>query len=246
MVEDTIPGSGLFNGISAERLQQMMAHNHTELFKMNATANGGEVRERSGVVWTNEGGKNKGHIPFPVMTRESAGAIIDEILQYYREREITNIGCWSLHPLPYRAMGVQLLARGFQPGWRPNWMALDLDEINTGYAVPPGLEIIPDNETSTHGLKDLPYSGDNGAVAPAAMKEHAGGIVQRFFAMLDGKIAGQSAVFIPPGGDGACGLYEVGVLPALRNRGIGKAVVTAACVYAKQQGCRYATLNGTG
>ncbi|HWB26724.1 MAG TPA: GNAT family N-acetyltransferase [Chitinophagaceae bacterium] len=244
-MENAIENSTRFGDVTTDYLEQLMVYNHTELFKMNAISSGGEVCVKDGVVWTFEAGKHKGNIAFPVLTKENAGSLLDEIIQYYREKKVADVGCWSRKPLPYRAMGVKLLARGFQFGWKPNWMALDLDKINTGHNVPPGLEIKADNETSTHGMTDLPYSGDRGAVASNSLTAHPD-MVQRFIARLDGEIVGQSAVFIPPGGEDACGLYEVGVVPAARKRGIGKAVVTAACLYAKEKGCRYATLNGTG
>jgi hypothetical protein len=57
---------------------------------------------------------------------------------------------------------------------------------------------------------------------------------------------GQSCVFYTGGQQPTAGLYEVGVVPKARNKGIGKAVVAAACQHAKDSGFTYATLNGTG
>ena len=148
------------------QLQHAAAHNHTELFKQNAVNNGGEVCTKDGVTWTYDRVKG-GNIAFPQLVKENATNLLDEITDYYRALKETNIGCWSLHPLPYRALGVKLLARGFQPGWKPNWMAIDLAHINIGYPIPPGLEIHPDNTTDTRPLTNLPYSGDRGAVGEA-------------------------------------------------------------------------------
>jgi hypothetical protein len=39
------------------------------------------------------------------------------------------------------------------------------------------------------------------------------------------------------------GIYNVGVVPELRNQGIGKAITLAACRYAKERGYRYTVLN---
>jgi len=243
-------GSTIYNppqleGITNEELQQFAAHSHTELFKMNAICDGGEVCIKDGVIWTYNPKANKGDIAFPQLSKGNAGALLNEIVDYYRQRKVAGIGCWSLHPLPYPAMGVKLLARGFQVGWQPNWMAIDLDNIKTGYAVPQGLEIKEDNQTSTHSLTDLPYSGNNGAVSSAVLTAQPQ-VAQRFIATLNGKIVGQSCVFFTEGEQRTAGLYEVGVIPEARNQGIGKAVVTAACKYAKRRGHRYAILNGTG
>ena len=232
-------------GATKEQLEQMAAYNHTELFKMNAVCDGGEVQVKDGVVWTYNPKANKGDIAFPHLVRSNAGSMLNEIMDYYRQKKAAGIGCWSMHPLPYRAMGVKLLARGFQVGWQPNWMAIHLDNIQTGHAVPQGLEIKEDNQTPTQPLTDLPYSGNNGAVSAALLTAQPQ-VAQRFIATLDGKIVGQSCVFFTDGEQQTAGLYEVGVVPAARNKGIGKAVVIAACLYARQKGYKYAILNGTG
>jgi len=224
-------------------LQQSAAHNHTELFKLKAIANGGEVCEKEGVVWTHD--RNKSNIAFPHLVKENATMLLDEIVGYYRAKKTTGIGCWSLHPLPYKAMGVKLLARGFQVGWQPNWMAIDLNNINTSYPTPEGLEIKIDNTTDTTPLTALPYAGENGAVGPKVIEDYPERAT-RFIATLYGEIVGQSCVFYTDGDQTTAGLYEVGVTPAARNKGIGKAVVAAACLHAKNSGYQYATLNGTG
>ncbi|HEV2471168.1 MAG TPA: GNAT family N-acetyltransferase, partial [Chthonomonadales bacterium] len=42
---------------------------------------------------------------------------------------------------------------------------------------------------------------------------------------------------------GVGGIYNVGVVPAARNQGIGRAISAAACVAAGRLGCSYVTLN---
>jgi hypothetical protein len=42
------------------------------------------------------------------------------------------------------------------------------------------------------------------------------------------------------------GIYNCGVIPDVRSRGIGKAVTLAACRQARALGCRHALLNATG
>jgi predicted GNAT family acetyltransferase len=56
---------------------------------------------------------------------------------------------------------------------------------------------------------------------------------------------GQSVVFLTTGEWGVAGIYHVGVVPPARNKGIGKAVTLAACLYAREQGYHYAVLNST-
>jgi hypothetical protein len=52
-------------------------------------------------------------------------------------------------------------------------------------------------------------------------------------------------VFLTSGDWGVAGIYHVGVVPRARNKGIGKAVTLAACLYAREMGFRYAVLNST-
>ena len=67
----------------------------------------------------------------------------------------------------------------------------------------------------------------------------------RFVARWQGKVVAHSVVFLSTGDYGAAGIYHVGVVPAARRLGIGKAVTLAACLYARDKGYRYAVLNST-
>lgn len=227
------------------QLEQAVARNHEELFCLNAVALGGEVKTVNGLTCTHEGLGRGATIAFPSLPASSAGAQLDEIMTWFREQPPKSAGCWSLHPPQPADLGVRLLARGFQPGWRPCWMALDLDALVTHHTCPAGLQINANNSTSTHRLHQLPYSGENGAVSQAVLDAHPNR-AQRFIATLQGQIVGQSCVLLTSGDYGVAGIYNVGVVPAARNQGIGKAVVRAACLYAKERGYQYAVLNATG
>lgn len=227
------------------QLQLAAAQNHTELFDMNARSMGGEVITKGGLTWTFDGAGKGAMVPFPVVTVKEPGMLFDEMMTYYREHQPRGVGCWSLDPPATADINALLLARGFQPGWKPCWMALDLTKIKTGYNVPASLEIKADNDTDTTHIKDLPYNGHNGAVSVALLKKYPHR-AQRFVASLNGEIVGHSVVFYNSGDHGAAGIYNVGVVPHARNLGIGKAVVTAACLHAKEKGYGYAVLNATG
>lgn len=227
---------------SDKQLEQAAADNHIELFRLNALSEGGEVQNREGLIYTFDG--KGGNIGFPMLNDDNAGASLDEVMNYYRQHSAKGVGCWSLEPPQPSDLGLRLLARGFQLGWQPCWMAMDLDHINT-HPIPAGLEILADNQQPTGHIKDLPYAGATGAVSVALIEQQPQK-VRRFIATLNGKIVGHSAVLLSDGPYGVGGLYNVGVVPSARNQGIAKAVVSAACRYAKEQGYRYATLNGTG
>ena len=230
---------------SGYQLEQAAAFNHRELFRLSALAAGGEVQDREGVTWTDAGPEGEPMIAFPTLTDERAGAQLDEIVAYYL-RHIPRhlVGCWSLEPPRPRDLGARLLARGFQPGWRPCWMALDLERVRADHPQPPGLVVRADSETSLQAVQDLPYAGPD-AVALNLFRKYPDR-ARRFVAWLDGRVVGHSAVLFTSGPLGAAGIYDVGVVPEARNQGIGKAVVLAACLYARERGHRYAVLNATG
>jgi len=223
-------------------LEQAAADNHRELFCLNAVCQGGEVCMKGGLTWIWAGPDSTLMIAFPSLAEKNAGALLDEMMAWCRAHPSKGAGCWSFDPPQPADLGIRLLARGFQPGWQPCWMALDLEAMITGHPSPPGLQISADNDTATHHLTDLPYSGDKGMVPHALLRAETG-LIQRFIATLDGRIVGQSAVFFSTGASGTAGIYDVGVIPEARGQGIGKAVTLAACRYAQQKGYRYAVLN---
>lgn len=225
------------------QLLNATALNHRELFCMNAKVVAGEVYTVNGVSWTHAGSRSESMIAFPELTAENAGTTLDKIICYYLNHPPKGVGCWSLDPAQPADLGVKLLARGFQPGWRPQWMALDLANIATDYPVPKHLEIKTDSHTPIYQVKELPYaslkdSGVNYAVLQAFPDR-----TQRFIAVLNGRIVAQSAVLLAAG---VAGIYNVGVVPDERDQGIGKAIVLAACAFAKEKGYHYAVLNATG
>ncbi len=121
-------------------------------------------------------------------------------------------------------------------------MSLEVGAVQTGYAAPAGLELRAANDIPVQGVKDLPYAENGGAISDALLRVHPEKI-QRFIAFLDGAIVGQCCLFFTTGPLGIAGMYNVGVLPSLQKQGIGKAIVTAACQYAKGRGYRYVMLN---
>lgn len=230
---------------TSRQLEQAAASNHTELFCQNALARGGEVAQRDGMIYTYDGPDHQSMIAFPSLDEGSADGRLDEMMAWYARRPNKGIGCWSLDPPGPVDLGGRLKARGFQDGWRPCWMALDLGEMHEDHAYPRGLRIIMDNEMSLEAVKGLPYAGRDGAIASEMLHYHPHR-VRRFVALLKGRIVGHSAVFLPTGTYGAAGIYNVAVIPPARQQGIGKALVAAACLLGKEKGFRYAVLNATG
>ncbi len=242
---------------SPAQLEQAAALNHAELFGLDAIALGGVVRQADGLTWTYAGPNVESIIPFPALEEDKAGAQLDRLITDYLLQPPKGAGCWSLDPPHPKDLGVRLLARGFQPGWRPCWMVLDLERMLPPYPTPKGLQVAADNLTPLQDIEHLPYARavipprpspgepSSGQLSSEKQPDQPDGL-QRFVATLNKKVVGHSGVLLTKGAFGVAGIYHVGVVPGARKKGIGKAVVMAACLYAKERGYRYAVLNATG
>src|SRR6516225_7596753 len=127
------------------QLEQAVADNHTQLFYRNAIARGGDIRKAQGLTYTYDGKDHQSMIAFPCMEEDIADQQLDEMMAWYREHPNRGLGCWSLDPPRPADLGARLLARGFQDGWRPCWMALDLSLMQMDYEIPAQLRIVADN-----------------------------------------------------------------------------------------------------
>lgn len=230
----------LRNATTAQ-LEQAVAENHRQLFCCNAQALGGIVHTAGGLTYTYTS-ENGSAIVFPSMAAGNTGELLDEMMDFYRARQACNIGYWSLDPAEPADVDARLLARGFQPGWKPRWMALDVAAMQTNYTTPPALEIRASNETDIHTVEGLPYGDSHGVFSDALFRTYPEK-VQRFIAFLDGVIVGQTCLFYTSGPMGIAGMYNVGVIPSMQRKGIGKALVIAACRYAYERGYQYVMLN---
>ena len=227
---------------SPQQLEQAAAVNHTALFKQEAATLGGSLISVGNLTWTSGTLQSPSMIPFPDLQPDEAGGQLDELMAFYLRHPPKGAGCWSLDPAKPADLGIRLLARGFQPGWRPRWMALDLTQARTDHPMPKGLNIVADNAISLDGVKGLPYAQ---VIVPMSMQAEMPGQWTRFVAWWKGKVVAHSVVFLTTGPHGAAGIYHVGVVPRARHIGIGKAVTLAACRYAREKGYRYAVLNST-
>jgi GNAT superfamily N-acetyltransferase len=227
---------------SPKQLEQAAAVNHTALFKQEAEVLGGSFITSGELSWTSGTPQSPSMVPFPQLEPDAAGEHLDGLIDFYLRHPPKGAGCWSLDPARPADIGVRLLARGFQPGWRPRWMGLDLHRVQTHHPGPKGLNIGIDNTISLDNIKELPYAQ---VVIPSVARAELPGQWTRFIARWKGKIVGHSVVFLSTGPYGAAGIYHVGVVPRARQIGIGKAVTLAACLYAREKGYRYAVLNST-
>jgi GNAT superfamily N-acetyltransferase len=227
---------------SPRELQQAAALNHSVLFRQEALTLGGSVITREGLQWTSGSPSCTSMIAFPELLLGQEGRRLDELMDFYLRHPPKGAGCWSLDPPQPSDLGVRLLARGFQPGWRPRWMALDLERLQTDHPFPKGLTISIDNNSSLEGVQQLPYAQ---VIIPSLSLAEIPRQWTRFVARMQGKVVAHSVVFLTTGNFGAAGIYHVGVVPRARHLGIGKAVTVAACLHAREKGYRYSVLNST-
>jgi GNAT superfamily N-acetyltransferase len=221
------------------RLVRAAAANHTDWFVARAHARGGEVRSENGLTWTIS--PQEITIAFPHLPDTDAAVLDDIVAECYR-RAPASASCWSLSPSRPRDLGARLAARGFEWGWRPHWMALDLGAVPCGPECPAGLRVA-EAEDSTWDVEGLPYYSSEDAELYRNLAAGAARGCLHFAAWLDGNVVGHSVLF--PGRDDrdVAGIYNVGVVPGMRRKGIGSAVSLAACRAARDLGCRYALLN---
>ena len=232
---------------SPENLESAVAWNHRELFVLGARAAGGEAVETGDVTWTYSGPDGDSMILFPQISDAEAGARLDDFTEFYLCRQVNSlVGCWSLVPPQPRDLEVRLLARGFQIGWQPCWMWLDLQNLNLDHPRPEGLTVGLVDPDDIWDVDDLPYYRPEIMGSKLDLSRARPQRYWRFGAWLDGMVVGHASVFLTTGPLGVAGIYSVGVVPRARGQGVGKAVTGAACRHASMLGCRYAMLNGTG
>lgn len=245
----TLPEVGLvfLQDAVPERLAQAAAENHQHWFRRMALAAGGEAREENGalLIYT-PGAEGEVTIAFPRLDAATTSRQLDAIAAYCRQRRpLRSVGCWSLEPPEPRDLGARLLARGFEWGWRPHFMWLDLARARVDHPWPDGLVVEPVEEEVLWEVGELPYHGAESAARLFAATRARPYRVWHFVARLEGRVVGQSVLNLTDGPLGVAGIYSVGVIPAARGRGIGTAVSLAPCLLAREIGCRHALLNST-
>jgi GNAT superfamily N-acetyltransferase len=135
-------------------LLEAAAANHRAWFRRLAAASGGRIERGEGVDLVVDG---RGHatIAFPGPGIRSR-APIEALLREATSLGASSMACWSL--AEDRALGVLLLARGFEWGWQPHWMAIELAAL-AGDAPEHAVEAVPAEHPSARRL--LVRSGDD-------------------------------------------------------------------------------------
>ena len=188
-------------GLDRDGLLRAIAANHRIWFRRAAGARVERIDRIELVVNGSEGA-----IPFPPQSTPSAVA---RAVDRAGELRLRTLSCWSL--TEDKRLGTLLIARGFEWGWQPWWMALELEQL------PP--------EEPRHRV----FHRRRGSLDLLAVLEgdrNVGGVVVNPWR-------------------GIAGMYDMGVHPEHRRRGIGRALTLAACRVARDAGCTHAVLNAT-
>jgi GNAT superfamily N-acetyltransferase len=205
-----------------DTLLRAVADNHRDWMARWAVAEGGAVVSVDGAELYLSGEANL----FPRSAPDP-----DALLGAIRAHDCAGVGYWSLGADD--RLGVRLVARGFGWGWRPHWMAIDLEDGKRFVTAPDqSFEIVA--APGPPYARTLPYAPADGVQEPRG--------VLRLGVRLREKVIGQ--ISINPTG-AVAGIYAMGVAPRVRGRGIATALTTAACRLAVQHGCRQAVLNAT-
>jgi GNAT superfamily N-acetyltransferase len=207
------------------------ARNHTSWMTRAAVATGGAVVRERGLTWTAPAPGGEAMLLFP---RSASSPALDAMIAGARARGASGIGCWVTGLEPFDVLADRLVARGFEWGWQPHWMAIDLEQLP-----------LHDDDPRVRLVDAVPeYDGYGEALmaltrARPARSWHA-------VARVDGAFAGHAWAHLIGGRLGSAGIYDVDVPRRHRRRGLGRALTLAVCRAAAAAGARMATLNATG
>src|SRR3954447_24968218 len=160
-----------------------------------------------GETWR-EGGALCVHHPLPeneahvLFPPRADGSAIDRHLERCGERRIPRIGCWTSGLGDDERLRLVLERRLFEEGWRPHWMIRDV-----GHAAPLDPRVDPATESRERQS-------------------------WRLVAREDGEEAGSAWLHVSDMAPFAGGIFELTVRPQSRRRGLGPALVEAACAKA--------------
>jgi ribosomal protein S18 acetylase RimI-like enzyme len=205
--------------------------NHVSWMRAGGQATGGEVIRERGLTWIAPPHGGEAALPFAHSPSRPA---LDRMLERCRARGAGGVGCWASGLESTDELAARLVARGFEWGWQPHWMAIDLAEL-----------ALDKDDFRVSLVEHVPEYDGYGRALTALTRARP----QRTWlavARVDGAYAGRAWAHIVGGRLGGAGIYDVDVLPAYRRRGLGRSLTLAVCRAAGKAGARVATLNATG
>jgi len=106
----------ILNNATFPQLEQAVADNHRELFRLNAITPGGEVKTFDGLELTYNGPGKASMISFPSLTENNAGKILDEMMDWYQRASTFECRILGIKPITtvkywYKIIGTRLSTR---------------------------------------------------------------------------------------------------------------------------------------
>jgi ribosomal protein S18 acetylase RimI-like enzyme len=157
--------------LDRDALLRAIATNHRVWFRR---AEGARVERLDGIELVVNG--TAGAIPFPAWrTRAAVARTVDRV----GELGLGTASCWSL--TEDKALGTLLIARGFEWGWQPWWMALELEHLPTEEPRHPVLHrrrgavhllAVRDGSRNIGGARVNPWRGIAGIYDMGVRPEH--------------------------------------------------------------------------
>ncbi|MGC4105225.1 MAG: GNAT family N-acetyltransferase [Thermomicrobiales bacterium] len=197
-----------------------------------------------------------------VMARESSPSdppitphTVDRVLAWLRTRGSGDVLVWAATPLP--GLEIMLLARGARDSFSPHWMWKPLDRPVPSYTLPAHVEVriaTPADREEILANPAIPYLDADQLGTMLALGQpatHGGPAVRVVIAREGGllrrsRILGMGAINIDASGPAiAANLFNLGVDPSARGRGVGTALTLAALTVARQDGAIGLGLNAT-
>lgn len=182
------------------------------------------------------------------LTTEHAASLndlpaIERSLGWLRRHGQRDVLVWALIDRPQLTLA--LLARGFDPSFRPTWMARSLHEplptgVSRGVLIRAGT---PDDFAELGQATTIPYLVPEQLVMTRQLVLHPDRHVVWWLIARDRTgVVGQAIVNLT---DEISGLFNVAVHPRARRRGIGRSLTIAAMRLAREAGATEMGLNST-
>lgn len=207
--------------------------NHQQLF-LDIGSGAGKVVQDDGLVYTHCGVDRHATVIFPSV--DVSDQQLDTMMAYYHSSLPRTVGVWKETTSGNDILSAKLLARGFQLGWEPQWMVLDLEKADLKSSHLKNVFIKVNNTAVIPA--DIPFSNktDDGMYSSEMRRS---GAITKFVATLKGTIIGHLDLFL----GAEAGIHNIGVSDKHTGKGIGTQLIKAACAFAKKTNYSQVSLN---
>ncbi|MBI4661999.1 MAG: GNAT family N-acetyltransferase [Verrucomicrobia bacterium] len=219
-------------------------------FRQQRGAPGLELHADRGVIWIVHPGVAWGNAAAGLrLGEENIDRCLDQMIGRYRENG-RGAGFWLSALATPASLREALARRGFRCRKHFPGMFCDLSRRQALPPLPAGMAIVPVEDHSIFRRTPHPYFGH--ITTPirrfelarlAHLASQRPRRVWEFAATLAGVPVGVGTICLGPR---VAGVFDVGVLPDHRGRGIGTALVGHLCAFARERGMSGATLIATG